>query len=212
VHYKQDRKKRKLFFHSSIDLAATSWSTLKLSGGISMEYSINALAKLAGITPRTLRWYDETGLLKPLRTTSAGYRVYGPQQVERLQDILFYRELGFELSAIGAILDNPAFDRQAALQSHLTTLEQQRNRLDALILTVQKTISTLQGETTMTDTERFEAFKRKAVEENETKYGKEAREKYGDEAVKQLATGFGYKATIIPPQKNEVNQNEPAQN
>ena len=150
-----------------------------------MEYSINALAKLAGITPRTLRWYDETGLLKPLRTTSAGYRVYGPQQVERLQDILFYRELGFELSAIGAILDNPAFDRQAALQSHLTTLEQQRNRLDALILTVQKTISTLQGETTMTDTERFEAFKRKAVEENETKYGKEAREKYGDEAVNQ---------------------------
>lgn len=150
-----------------------------------MEYSINALAKLAGVTPRTLRWYDETGLLKPLRTTSAGYRVYGPQQVERLQDILFYRELGFELSDIGTILDDPAFDRQAALQNHLTTLEQQRNRLDALILTVQKTISTLQGETTMTDTEKFEAFKRKAVEENETKYGKEAREKYGDEAVNQ---------------------------
>ena len=150
-----------------------------------MEYRINALAKLAGVTPRTLRWYDETGLLKPLRTTTAGYRVYGPEQVERLQDILFYRELGFELSTIRAILDNPAFDRQAALQSHLTTLEQQRARLDGVILTIQKTISTLQGETTMTDIEKFEAFKQKAIDENEVKYGKEAREKYGNEAVNQ---------------------------
>ena len=145
-----------------------------------MEYSINALAKLAGVTPRTLRWYDETGLLKPLRTTSAGYRIYGPQQVERLQDILFYRELGFELGVIGAILDAPDFDRQAALQSHLTALEQRRARLDALILTVQKTISSLEGDCTMTDNEKFEAFKRKTIEENETKYGKELREQYGD--------------------------------
>lgn len=150
-----------------------------------MEYRINALAKLAGVTPRTLRWYDETGLLKPLRTTSAGYRVYGPQQVERLQDILFYRELGFELSAISDILDAPSFDRRKALQSHLTALEAQRAHLDALILTTKKTISSLKGEYTMTDTERFEAFKRKAVEENEAQYGKEAREKYGDEAVNQ---------------------------
>lgn len=150
-----------------------------------MEYSINTLAKLAGITPRTLRWYDETGLLKPLRTTSAGYRIYGPQQVERLQDILFYRELGVELSVIRTILDDPAFDRQKALQSHLAVLEQRRERLDALILTVQNTISASKGEITMTDIEKFEAFKRRAVAENETKFGKEAREKYGDEAVNQ---------------------------
>ena len=110
-----------------------------------MEYSITALAKLAGVTPRTLRWYDETGLLKPLRTTTAGYRIYGPLEVERLQDILFYRELGFELSDIRSILDDPAFDRQAALQGHLAALKQQRERLDGLIQTVQKTISTLQG-------------------------------------------------------------------
>jgi len=150
-----------------------------------MEYSINALAKLAGVTPRALRWYDETGLLKPLRTTTAGYRVYGPQQVERLQDILFYRELGFELAAIRAILDDPAFDRQAALQSHLTALEQQKKRLEGLITTLQKTLSELQGEITMMDIEKFEAFKQKAIDENEAKYGKEAREKYGDEAVDQ---------------------------
>ena len=148
-----------------------------------MEYSITALAKLAGVTPRTLRWYDETGLLKPLRTTTAGYRIYGPLEVERLQDILFYRELGFELSDIRSILDDPAFDRQAALQGHLAALKQQRERLDGLIQTVQKTISTLQGETTMSDREKFEAFKRRAIEENESKYGKEIREKYGDETV-----------------------------
>ena len=65
-----------------------------------MEYSINALAKLAGVTGRTLRWYDETGLLKPLRTTTAGYRIYGPEQVDRLQDILFYRKLGFSLVSV----------------------------------------------------------------------------------------------------------------
>ena len=148
-----------------------------------MEYSINALAKLTGVTSRTLRWYDETGLLKPLRTTAAGYRIYGPEQVNRLQDILFYRKLGFELSAIRSILDAPDYDRQLALQSHLAALEQQKNQLDALILTVRKTISTLQGESTMTDIEKFEAFKRRAVAENEAKYGKEAREKYGNEAV-----------------------------
>mgnify|MGYP002572856388 CR=1 FL=1 len=56
-----------------------------------MEYTVKALADLAGVTPRTLRWYDQTGLLKPLRTTEAGYRLYGPKQLDRLQDILFYR-------------------------------------------------------------------------------------------------------------------------
>ena len=58
-----------------------------------MEYTVKALADLAGVTPRTLRWYDRIGLLKPLRTTEAGYRLYGPAQLDRLQDILFYREL-----------------------------------------------------------------------------------------------------------------------
>ena len=83
-----------------------------------MEYTVKALADLAGVTPRTLRWYDRIGLLKPLRTPGAGYRLYGPKQLDRLQDILFYRELGLDLASIRAILDDPAFDRQAALQSH----------------------------------------------------------------------------------------------
>ena len=148
-----------------------------------MEYTVKALAELAGVTPRTLRWYDQTGLLKPLRTTEAGYRLYGPAQLDRLQDILFYRELGLDLTSIRAILDDPAFDRQAALQSHLTELKARRARLDDLILTVQRTIDDIKGGTKMTDQEKFEAFKRNAVAAMEAAHGAESRQKYGDAEV-----------------------------
>lgn len=148
-----------------------------------MEYTVKALAELAGVTPRTLRWYDQKGLLKPRRTTEAGYRLYGPEEVDRLQAILFYKELGLELEAVREILDAPGFDRLAALQSHLAALEARRQRLDALILTVEKTIDEAKGGTPMSDKEKFEAFKRRAVEANEERYGKEVREKYGDKAA-----------------------------
>ena len=153
-----------------------------------MEYTIRALAELSGVTPRTLRWYDQQGLLRPLRTTEAGYRIYGPSQVERLQDILFYRELGLSLTAIRALLDDPAFDRLTALQSHLAELRKRRDHLNGLILTVQKTIDEQQGGTPMSDHEKFEAFKRRAVEANETQYGKEIREKYGDATMDRANT------------------------
>ena len=146
-----------------------------------MEYTVKALADLAGVTPRTLRWYDRIGLLKPLRTTEAGYRLYGPAQLDRLQDILFYRELGLDLASIRTILDDPAFDRQAALQSHLRELEARRARLDALILTVQKTLREEKGGTRMSDREKFECFKSRLLQEHETAYGAEVRARYGDQ-------------------------------
>ena len=96
------------------------------------------------------------------------------------QDILFYRELGLDLASIRTILDDPAFDRQAALQSHLAELEARRARLDDLILTVQRTINDIKGGTKMTDQEKFEAFKRHVVEANEAAFGREIRQKYGD--------------------------------
>ena len=150
-----------------------------------MEYTVKALAELAGVTPRALRWYDRKGLLKPRRTTEAGYRLYGPREVDRLQDILFYKELGLDLEAVREILDAPGFDRLAALQSHLAELEARRERLEALILTVEKTIDEARGGTPMTDKEKFEAFKRRAVEANEEQYGGEVREKYGREAAEE---------------------------
>lgn len=148
-----------------------------------MEYTVNALARLTGVTARTLRWYDAVGLLPPLRTTGAGYRIYGPQQVDRLQQILFYRALGLSLEEIRTILDDPRFDRQAALQSHLRALRGRREELDGLIRTVEQTLLEMKGEITMTDKEKFAALQKQAVKENEAKYGAEAREKYGDEAV-----------------------------
>ena len=95
-----------------------------------MEYSIQQLARLSGVTTRTLRWYDKIGLLKPSRVAESGYRYYGSEQVDRLQDILYYRALGVELARIRECLDDPSFDRLAALQSHLTALEARRTELE----------------------------------------------------------------------------------
>lgn len=148
-----------------------------------MEYSIRELSELAGVSARTLRYYDEIGLLKPARTSEAGYRFYGEKEVELLQQILFYRERGFELEQIAATLYNPDFDIRSALKEHLLELEQQRRRTDRLIANIKQTIALMEGEIKMSDKERFAAFKEEMVAENEKKYGAEIREKYGDEAV-----------------------------
>lgn len=148
-----------------------------------MEYTINNLAKLAGVTTRTLRHYHQIGLLAPARTSSSGYRIYGPAQVDRLQQILFYRQLGMELSQIKPLLDDPHFDMQTALRGHLVQLQAQRARLDAVIATAETTLQHLQGETPMSDKEKFEGFKKQLVDENEQKYGDEIRQKYGNDTV-----------------------------
>jgi len=88
-----------------------------------MEYSINKLAKLAGITTRTLRYYDEIGLLSPQRISSNGYRVYAQKEVNLLQQILFYRELGVQLDEIKNIVWSENYDEFASLQDHLSALK-----------------------------------------------------------------------------------------
>lgn len=148
-----------------------------------MEYTIQQLSKLAGISTRTLRWYDETGLLPPLRVGENGYRIYGPEQVDRLQQILFYRALGVELRRIRDILDDPHFDRLSALRSHLSELEKQEQKITLMINCVKETILSEERNEIMSDKAKFRAFKQELVEENEAKYGKEAREAYGDEQV-----------------------------
>jgi len=152
-------------------------------GGEADVYTIGQLARLAGVTTRTLRYYDQIGLLKPARINEAGYRLYGPQQVDALQQILFYRELGVAPEEIIRIISAPSFDRQRALEGHLKALVKRREALDALIGTVSKTLEAHKGGLTMTDEEKFEGFKKKLIEENEEKYGAEARRLYGDAAV-----------------------------
>ncbi|MBX9975795.1 MerR family transcriptional regulator [Cytobacillus firmus] len=148
-----------------------------------MEYTVQKLAQLAGVSSRTLRYYDEIGILKPARTNSSGYRIYGQQEVDRLQQILFYRELGISLDQIKEIITAPAFDAADALKEHREKLLEKRKQLDLLITNVEKTIASAEGRTTMSDKEKFEGFKKKMIEDNEEQYGKEIREKYGDETV-----------------------------
>jgi DNA-binding transcriptional MerR regulator len=148
-----------------------------------MEYTVSKLAKLSGVSRRTLQFYDEIGLLKPARVTSNGYRIYGRTEVDALQQILIYRELGVPLEEIRSIISSTGFDRAAALHSHLSALNEQKAKIESLIENVTKTIRSLEGEETMSDHEKFEGFKKKLIEENEKKYGKETRERWCEDAV-----------------------------
>lgn len=150
-----------------------------------MEYTIKKLSQLAGISTRTLRYYDEIGILKPARINSSGYRIYGQGQIDNLQQILFYREMGLSLEDIQKIVTSPEFDKNEALKDHRKKLLQKRKQLDLLIANVDKTIADGKGRIKMTDKEKFEGFKANMIEENEKNYGKEIREKHGEETVKR---------------------------
>lgn len=148
-----------------------------------MEYTIQKLAQLAGISSRTLRYYDEIGILKPARINSSGYRIYGTEQVGRLQQILFYRELGMDLEGIKAIVSDPSFDPATALREHWVQLLDKRKQLNVLIANVEKSIAVMEGRAVMSDAEKFEGFKKQMVQENEEKYGADVRSRYGDDVA-----------------------------
>jgi DNA-binding transcriptional MerR regulator len=95
-----------------------------------VEYTVQKLASLAGVSGRTLRYYDEIGILKPARINSSGYRIYGQAEVDRLQQIMFYRELGVSLAKIKEILTAPDFSILDALSDHLEKLYEKRTQLD----------------------------------------------------------------------------------
>lgn len=134
---------------------------------------VSEVAKLTGVTVRTLHYYDEIGLLKPGEVTEAGYRVYNDADLEVLQQILFFRELDFPLEDIRKIMQNPAYDRQNALQKQRELLLQKRSRIDGLIALVDKT---LKGEHDMS----FEQFDTTTIEETRKKYAAEVKERWGN--------------------------------
>ena len=155
-----------------------------------MEYTVQGLATIAGISTRTLRYYDEIGILKPARINSVGYRIYGENEVNKLQQILFYRELGVSLEEIKKLIYAPSFDIKKALMEHYEKLLAKKEQINLLICNVEKTLETVEGRITMEDKEKFEGFKQKLVEENEKMYGDELREKYGEETIKQSNAKF----------------------
>lgn len=140
-----------------------------------MTYSVKQLAEIAGVSRRTLHYYDQIGLLKPSSYAENGYRQYRQGDLLRLQQIMFYREMGLALKDIRAILDQPGFDVIRALEAHLDELQQRQTRLQVLVSTVDKTIRHLQGEINMNDKQFFDGFDEKQVKE----YARQAAEEYG---------------------------------
>ncbi|GGG30522.1 MerR family transcriptional regulator [Lysinibacillus alkalisoli] len=148
--------------------------------------TIQALAKLSGVSTRTLRYYDEIGLLTPSAYSEAGYRLYTQREIDILQHILFYRALDVRLEEIKQIIYNDKFNVQQALQSHRTQLMHKQQQIQKLI----KTLDTMLGGVNMSNTDKFEAFKSKKIKENEAQYGQEIRAKYGEKAVAEANQNF----------------------
>src|SRR5580658_4746331 len=123
-----------------------------------MAYTVKQVAEISGVSVRTLHFYDETGLLKPARQSTNGYRFYEEPQLLTLQQILFYRELGFELKQIKHILGRGDFEKVAALQSHRKVLQKNLARTRQLIETIDKTIQHLKGTKKMKSKEMFAGF------------------------------------------------------
>ncbi len=140
-----------------------------------MAYTVNKLAKMSGVSIRTLRFYDQIGLLKPAYHGDNGYRYYEEEQLLMLQQILFFRELGFELKKIQEILERSDFDKMAALHAHKKVLKTDAERIQSLIETIDKTIKHLKGEKSMEDQEMYFGFSK----EKQAEYEKQIVERFG---------------------------------
>lgn len=160
-----------------------------------MAYTIKEIADLAGVTTRTLRYYDEIGLLAPADTGDNGYRYYDLDSLLRLQQILFFRELDVPLKDIQLIMSRPDFNLLRALEEHRASLENRVKRLDGLIDTVDQTIATLKGEFIMTARDYFEGF-------DEARYEGEARQRWGN--TPQYAESRQKWATYSKEQKDAI--------
>lgn len=139
-------------------------------GGMGMK-TVNEVSKTAGISVRTLHHYDAIGLLRPAKVTGAGYRLYDEGSLKRLETILMFRELGFQLAEIKDILDSPGFDLNAALGQHIEMLRLQRKHIDGLIEAAEKM---KKGENA-----GFAAFDRSDMEQ----YAEEVKNRWGKTAA-----------------------------
>lgn len=159
------------------------------------QYAVKQLAALSGISVRTLHYYDQIGLLKPTLRTEAGYRLYGEQELLRLQQILMYRELDIPLKEIAGILDDPDFDLLEALESHKAALQQRKRRLQTLLETIDKTIYHVKNKTMLSQDELYEGLP------------KDKAEAWRDEASEAWPTAFKRSETHLRSmQKSDFKQ------
>lgn len=144
-------------------------------------FTVKEISRLAGVTPRTLRYYDQIGLLKPTLLGANGYRYYGQDALLVLQQILFYRELDFALDDIKRMIGRPDFDMQIALENHRAELLLRVGRLQKLMETVDNTLLHLKGNKEMSKKQIFSGFS----EEEQEKYAAEAEQTYDAAVVRE---------------------------
>ncbi|NCC76545.1 MAG: MerR family transcriptional regulator [Clostridia bacterium] len=149
-----------------------------------MDYTINQLARLAGVTTRTLRYYDQVGLLKPRRVSGNGYRIYDSQSVDQLQLILFYRELDLGLDEIQMALEKTARNPLDILSEQRQMIIARLEQTQCLLETLDRILAAHQGGMNMSDQAKFEGLKKRQLEDNERQYGEEIRANYGEENVR----------------------------
>lgn len=123
-----------------------------------MAYTVKKLSELSGVTVRTLHFYEEVELLKPAYYGSNGYRYYEEKQLLQLQQILFFKELGFSLKQIQKVVGRSDFDQLTALYSHRNSLSKEWEKIGVLLKTIDKTIKHLKGKKKMKDKEMFDGF------------------------------------------------------
>lgn len=140
-----------------------------------MLYTVGQVAKLAHVSVRTLHHYDELGLLSPSERSEAGYRLYTESDLERLQQVLFYKELGFSLDEIRALMTDPTYNRRDALVAQRELIAKQMLRLQAMLDLIDKTIASLDGGVRLSHEEMFEVF----GDFDPTKYEEEVQKRWG---------------------------------
>lgn len=151
-----------------------------------MVYTVTKLAKISGVSVRTLHFYDELDLLKPAYYGSNGYRYYEEEQLLILQQILFFRELGFELKIIQKILARGDFDKIVALSSHREVLQKNLERTRGLIKTIDKTIEHLKGNKKMKEQEMYHGFSK----EEQAEYEKQLLDRLGEKVRASLTESY----------------------
>lgn len=149
-----------------------------INGEGGYEMNVKEIADLVGISVRTLHHYDDIGLLKPHKTTDAGYRVYAQDEIDLLQHILFFKELGFPLKQIKDIVHDPHFDQAEALHHHRKMLVNKKENIGKMIQTIDQSIAHLRGDGPMENKDKFTSF-----DFRHNPYEQEARDRWGDKAV-----------------------------
>lgn len=153
------------------------------------------VAALTGVSVRTLHHYDQIGLLCPARNAENGYRMYTAEDLDLLQQILFFKECGFSLARIQTLLKSPAFDRERAFALQKNYLLHERRRIETMLQTLERSRKALKGELTMTTQEKF-----RGLDFSKNPYEEEARRLWGDAAVDES----GAKLAALTPEGREA--------